>query len=118
MTGPVQNGLDPSRPEGAAWPSKGSPLFRTVLPKDLRALKQYVPITGTVIVESGLCAAIAPSLPHRRTHPSSARRFAGGRAPGPHGLVGLYNPARLDGTMRECSKLLGPSAHPLERGES
>jgi len=43
---------DPSRPEGAAWPSKGSPLYRTVLPKDLRALKQYVPVTGTVIVEA------------------------------------------------------------------
>ncbi|MCE9603282.1 MAG: amidohydrolase [Planctomycetia bacterium] len=43
---------DPSRPEGVAWPGKGTPLYRTVLPKDLRALKQYRPVTGTVIVEA------------------------------------------------------------------
>lgn len=43
---------DPSRKEGVPWPGKGSPLYRTVLPKDLRALKQYVPVTGTVIVEA------------------------------------------------------------------
>lgn len=43
---------DPSRKEGVPWPGKGTPLYRTVLPKDLRALKQYVPVTGTVIVEA------------------------------------------------------------------
>jgi len=43
---------DPSRKEGVSWPGKGTPLYRTVLPKDLRALKQYVPVTGTVIVEA------------------------------------------------------------------
>lgn len=43
---------DPSRKEGVPWPGKGTPLYRTVLPKDLRAVKQYVPVTGTVIVEA------------------------------------------------------------------
>jgi len=43
---------DPSRKEGVPWPGKGTPLYRTVLPKDLRTLKQYVPVTGTVIVEA------------------------------------------------------------------
>ena len=43
---------DPGRPEGVPWPPKDSPLYRTVLPQDLRALKKYRPITGTVIVEA------------------------------------------------------------------
>lgn len=43
---------DPARKEGVPWPGKGTPLYRTVLPKDLRAVKQYVPVTGTVIVEA------------------------------------------------------------------
>ena len=43
---------DPTRPEGVPWPSKGSPLYRTVLPADLRDLVQYRPVTGTVIVEA------------------------------------------------------------------
>jgi len=43
---------DPMRPEGIPWPAKGSPLYRTVLPKHLRALKQFRPVTGTVIVEA------------------------------------------------------------------
>ncbi|MBC8352797.1 MAG: amidohydrolase family protein [Planctomycetes bacterium] len=43
---------DPTRPEGIPWPSKGSPLYRTVLPGHLRALKTYRPVTGTVIVEA------------------------------------------------------------------
>ena len=43
---------DPHRPEGIPWPPKNSPLYRTVLPQDLRALKQYRPVTGTVIVEA------------------------------------------------------------------
>jgi len=43
---------DPSRPEGVPWPPKGSPLYRTVLPADLRDLVQYRKVTGTVIVEA------------------------------------------------------------------
>ncbi len=43
---------DPTRPEGVPWPSPGSSLYRTVLPKHLRELKQYRKITGTVIVEA------------------------------------------------------------------
>lgn len=43
---------DPTRPEGIPWPPKDSPLYRTVLPQDLRALKKYRPVTGTVIVEA------------------------------------------------------------------
>ena len=43
---------DPTRPEGVPWPPKDSPLYRTVLPQDLRALKKFRPVTGTVIVEA------------------------------------------------------------------
>ena len=43
---------DPKRPQGVPWPDKGSSLYRTVLPKDLRQLEQYKPVTGTVIVEA------------------------------------------------------------------
>ena len=43
---------DPTRPDGVPWPSPGSSLYRTVLPKHLRELKQYRKITGTVIVEA------------------------------------------------------------------
>jgi L-fuconolactonase len=43
---------DPARPEGIPWPEKGSSLYRTVLPKDLRALPQFRLVTGTVIVEA------------------------------------------------------------------
>lgn len=43
---------DPTRPEGVAWPGKGTPLYRTVLPKHLRELKQFRRVTGTVIVEA------------------------------------------------------------------
>ncbi len=43
---------DPTRPEGIPWPSKGSPIYRTVLPQHLRALKHYRRVTGTVIVEA------------------------------------------------------------------
>ena len=43
---------DPTRPEGVPWPPKDSPLYRTVLPADLRDLVQYRPVTGTVIVEA------------------------------------------------------------------
>lgn len=43
---------DPSRPQGVPWPAKNSLLYRTVLPKDLRAQKQFKPVTGTVVVEA------------------------------------------------------------------
>ena len=43
---------DPRRPEGIPWPGKNSSLYRTVLPEHLRRLKQYRPVTGTVIVEA------------------------------------------------------------------
>ncbi|MEM7013931.1 MAG: amidohydrolase, partial [Verrucomicrobiota bacterium] len=43
---------DPTRPEGVPWPGEGSALYRTVLPKHLRGLKAFRPVTGTVIVEA------------------------------------------------------------------
>lgn len=43
---------DPTRPEGVAWPGKGSSLYRTVLPQHLREQKAYRRITGTVVVEA------------------------------------------------------------------
>ncbi|MDP6448195.1 MAG: amidohydrolase family protein [Pirellulaceae bacterium] len=43
---------DPTRPGGIPWPSKGSALYRTVLPKHLRELKHFRRVTGTVIVEA------------------------------------------------------------------
>lgn len=43
---------DPTRREGVPWPTKGTPLYRTVLPQNLRELKQYCRVTGTVIVEA------------------------------------------------------------------
>jgi len=43
---------DPTRPEGIPWPQQGTPLYRQVLPKHLRELKQFRKVTGTVIVEA------------------------------------------------------------------
>jgi L-fuconolactonase len=43
---------DPTRPEGVPWPGKNTPLYRRVLPADLRALPKFRPVTGTVIVEA------------------------------------------------------------------
>ena len=43
---------DPSRPGGVPWPGKGSSLYRTVLPRHLRELKQHRKVTGTVVVEA------------------------------------------------------------------
>jgi len=43
---------DPSRPQGVPWPSKNTSLYRTVLPKDLRAEKQFKAVTGTIVVEA------------------------------------------------------------------
>ena len=44
---------DPQRPQGVPWPPKDDPLlYRTVLPKEYRALKTPVPVTGTVVVEA------------------------------------------------------------------
>ncbi|MFT5468847.1 MAG: L-fuconolactonase [Verrucomicrobiales bacterium] len=44
--------FDPTRPKGIPWPGKDSPLYRTILPKHLRELKTFRPLTGTVIVEA------------------------------------------------------------------
>ncbi len=43
---------DPTREEGVPWPPKNSSLYRTVLPKHLKKLKKFRPVTGTVIVEA------------------------------------------------------------------
>ncbi len=43
---------DPNRTDGIPWPEKGSSLYRTVLPQHLRALTQFRPVTGTIIVEA------------------------------------------------------------------
>ena len=43
---------DPLRPEGVPWPDPNSPLYRTVLPEHLKALKKFRPLSGTVIVEA------------------------------------------------------------------
>lgn len=43
---------DPTRPGGIPWPEKGSSLYRPVLPRHLRELKQFRRVTGTVIVEA------------------------------------------------------------------
>ncbi|HOC57644.1 MAG TPA: amidohydrolase family protein [Verrucomicrobiota bacterium] len=44
---------DPSRPEGVPWPPRDKKrLYRTVLPKDYRALPVPRPVTGTVVVEA------------------------------------------------------------------
>lgn len=43
---------DPKRKEGVPWPDKGSPLFRTVLPKDWLAVAEPLGIRETVVVEA------------------------------------------------------------------
>ncbi|MBP9903136.1 MAG: amidohydrolase family protein [Verrucomicrobia subdivision 3 bacterium] len=44
---------DPSRPEGVPWPPRDQQrLYRTVLPKDYRALPVPRPVSGTVVVEA------------------------------------------------------------------
>jgi L-fuconolactonase len=44
---------DPARPQGLPWPPRGDKLlYRTVLPKDYRALPVPLPVTGTVVVEA------------------------------------------------------------------
>ena len=44
---------DPTRPQGVPWPSREDKLlYRTVLPKDYRALPVPQPVTGTVVVEA------------------------------------------------------------------
>lgn len=43
---------DPRRPEGIPWPTKDTPLYRPVLPENLRAQKQYRTLTGTIVVEA------------------------------------------------------------------
>jgi L-fuconolactonase len=44
---------DPSRPQGVPWPpATDKLLYRTVLPRDYRALPVRRPVTGTVVVEA------------------------------------------------------------------
>lgn len=43
---------DPTRPEGVPWPSKGSSLYRTVLPKHFVELNKFQPVNATVVVEA------------------------------------------------------------------
>jgi len=44
---------DPARPQGVPWPPRDDKLlYRTVLPKDYRALPVPQPVTGTVVVEA------------------------------------------------------------------
>jgi len=44
---------DPSRPQGVPWPPREDKLlYRTVLPKDYRALPVPRPVAGTVVVEA------------------------------------------------------------------
>jgi len=43
---------DPTRPQGVPWPPENSTLYRKVMPENLRALKHYRRVTGTVIVEA------------------------------------------------------------------
>lgn len=43
---------DPSRPQGVPWPPKNSPLHRTVLPPDWRAVAEPHGVRETVVVEA------------------------------------------------------------------
>ena len=43
---------DPTRAAGVPWPPKNSTLYRTVLPRHLKELKTFRPVTGTVVVEA------------------------------------------------------------------
>lgn len=43
---------DPSRAEGVPWPTKGSPLYRTVLPRDWLAVAAPLGVRETVVVEA------------------------------------------------------------------
>lgn len=92
---------DPSRKEGVPWPGKGSPLYRTVLPRDLRALKQYVPVTGTVIVEA------SPRLEDNEWLLSIAKDD-----PFVVGIVGHVDP----GTPEYAANIKRLAANPLFRG--
>lgn len=92
---------DPSRKEGVPWPGKGTPLYRTVLPRDLRALKQYVPVTGTVIVEA------SPRLEDNDWLLSIAKDD-----PFVVGIVGHVDP----GTAEYAANIKRLAANPLFRG--
>ena len=43
---------DPTRPKGVPWPEKGSPLYRTVMPRDWLAVATPLGVTETVIIEA------------------------------------------------------------------
>ena len=44
--------FDPTRPQGVPWPTKGSPLYRPVYPKDWLAVAQKSGVRETVVVEA------------------------------------------------------------------
>lgn len=43
---------DPTRPEGVPWPEKTSSLYRKVMPRDYKALRQPHAVAGTIVVEA------------------------------------------------------------------
>lgn len=43
---------DPTRPQGVPWPNVGSPLYRTVLPPDWKAVAAPHGVTHTIVVEA------------------------------------------------------------------
>jgi predicted TIM-barrel fold metal-dependent hydrolase len=43
---------DPTRKDGVPWPEKGSPLYRSVLPKDWLAVAEPLGVRETVVVEA------------------------------------------------------------------
>lgn len=92
---------DPTRPEGIPWPAKGTPLYRTVLPKHLRELKQFRRVTGTVIVE-------ASSLVEDNTWLLELAKDD----PFIVGIVGRLEP----GTAEFAKQVKLFAAHPLFRG--
>lgn len=43
---------DPSRSEGVPWPPQGTPLYRTVMPRDWKAVAEPVGVRETIVVEA------------------------------------------------------------------
>ena len=85
---------DPTRKEGVPWPDKGSPLFRTVLPKDWLAVASPHGVRETVVVEASkwiednawildlaaqeksIVGFVGHLLPHEVDFPKHLKRFA------------------------------------------
>lgn len=85
---------DPTRKEGVPWPGKGTPLFRTVLPKDWLAVASPHGVTETVVVEASnrlednawildlaareksIVGFVGNLLPHEEGFPGNLKRFA------------------------------------------